>query len=621
MMTSLTVTDLKLISPKSYKHRLALGLSISSWPLLQRLLARDHIDRLALTPLSASHLEDVPGDVLIAPASEAIRAYWKPGGLILVIGAIGAVTRLIAPLLTNKDEDPAVIVLDSQALQVVPLLGGHKAGAESLAIQLAEDLGGKPVITGNASVQGFLGVDCFGEAWGWRRSGPRRSWNQLMISQSKGEAISFAQYSGTQLWRNSFAAKKALDESIEAVSPDLQISKLTIGPKALSGCCWHPPTLWIGIGCERQTSTTVIERALGASLKEAGLARDAIAGLATIDLKSDEEALISIANAEGWPMKFFSAEELSKTAVPNPSNAVANEVGTPSVAEASALLAADNGGELSLSKRIFHAKEGEFGATTIAIAEAREAFAPQKGELHLVGSGPGSLSFLTQDARYALSRSVAWIGYSRYLDLLEPFRRVDQVRIDGQLTKERDRCSQALNLARQGIRVALISSGESGIYGMAGLALEIFLKTPASERPEFSVHPGLSALQLAAARVGAPLMHDFCAISLSDRLTPWTKIEDRLKGAAAGDFVVALYNPRSQSREWQIKRAMEILLEKRELNTPVILARELGRPKELVEVYNLETLPIEEIDMLTLVLVGNSSTSFDDGFVITPRGY
>jgi cobalt-precorrin 5A hydrolase/precorrin-3B C17-methyltransferase len=200
-------------------------------------------------------------------------------------------------------------------------------------------------------------------------------------------------------------------------------------------------------------------------------------------------------------------------------------------------------------------------------------------------------------------------------------RRPDQVRRDGRLTEESGRCAEALALAAQGLRVALISSGDSGIYGMAGLALEQWLGLAAKDRPIFQVHPGISALQLAAARAGAPLMHDFCTISLSDRLTPWPVIEDRLRGAAAGDFVVALYNPRSQGRDWQLGRALELLMQHRQPSTPVLIARQLGRQGEALTLTTLEHLPIAQIDMLTLVLVGNSSSYVKDGRFVTPRGY
>ena len=255
------------------------------------------------------------------------------------------------------------------------------------------------------------------------------------------------------------------------------------------------------------------------------------------------------------------------------------------------------------------------------VALANRQWAPARGALHLVGSGPGGLDWLTGDARRALAAATVWVGYGLYLDLLEPLRRPDQLRRDGQLTQERARCAEALALAEQGLTVALVSSGDSGIYGMAGLALELWLQRPVAERPAFAVHPGLSALQLAAARVGAPLMHDFCTISLSDRLTPWEVIERRLRAASAGDFVVALYNPRSRERDWQLVRALALLLEGRPASTPVVLARQLGRAEEQVTLHALGNLPPEQVDMLTLVLVGNSSSRVQDGWMVTPRGY
>jgi cobalt-precorrin 5A hydrolase/precorrin-3B C17-methyltransferase len=213
------------------------------------------------------------------------------------------------------------------------------------------------------------------------------------------------------------------------------------------------------------------------------------------------------------------------------------------------------------------------------------------------------------------------VGYGPYLDLLEPLRRQDQLRVEGRLTEEVGRCEEALALAREGLSVALISSGDSGIYGMAGLALELWWALPALDRPAFEVHPGVSALQMAAARVGAPLMHDFCTISLSDRLTPWPLIERRLQAAAEGDFVVALYNPRSQDRHWQLERARELLLAHRPPTTPVVLARQLSRPGEKCAIHTLSSFPCEAVDMVTLVLVGNGQTREQEGWLLTPRGY
>ncbi len=596
---------------------LALGLSVSAWPLLQQLQRSGHTDRVGLTPSAASALGTTPSDILVGTAGELLADQWRKGKATIVVGALGAVTRLIAPLLSDKQKDPAVIVLDANGQHIVPLIGGHAAGAERLAHQLAASLGGEVVLTGDAASQQRLALDAFGEAWGWVRGGAPEAWHELMLTQASGRNLTVVQQSGTELWRSS-SAGQAFGFTPEGNSG----SALAIGSRSDSAPCrWHPATLWIGIGCERFSSRGLIERAVNECLQASGLAQEAVAGISSIEAKGDEQALLHFCERRGWPLRLLSAHALAEVTVPTPSTVVMAEMGTASVAEASALLASGHEAQLLQTKRIFHAGSGEKGAVTVAIAEAARALAPERGELHLIGSGPGSLQLLTPDAREALSRCVIWVGYGLYLDQLEPLRRSDQARLDGQLTRERDRCSQALDLAMQGARVALVSSGDSGIYGMAGLALELWMDLSEIERPQFQVHPGLSALQLAAARAGAPLMHDFCTISLSDRLTPWEVIERRLEAAAAGDFVVALYNPRSKERDWQLARAKKILLLERPMSTPVVMAQQLGRSDEQVSLHNLGNLRPEDVDMLTVLIVGNSSSRIQSDRVVTPRGY
>ena len=585
--------------------------------MLQRLHASDQVQTIALTPGAAEALPLAPDPCLIGQASALLKQNWR--GTLLVVGAIGAVTRLIAPLIQSKERDPAVLVLDAQARMVVPLLGGHQAGAEERAQQLAALLGATAVVTGDCASQQRLPLDAFGRPWGWTPSGTSSSWRSLMVSQAQGKALSVQQQCGTDLWRQCSGAQHSFDST--EPDADLRITAERTPNESPDPCCWHPPVLWLGVGCERDTSLSLIERAVATALQDAGLAEEAVAGLSTIDRKGDETALLQLAKQREWPLRLHTAAELASITVPTPSPVVQAEMGTASVAEAAALRAAGPEAQLRLPKRIDKAGPNEQGAVTVAIAEAQEAFAPQRGELHLIGSGPGDLALLTPDARTALSRCVAWVGYGLYLDLLEPLRRPDQVRLDGQLTRERDRCRQALELARQGTKVALVSSGDSGIYGMAGLALELWLSLPEHERPAFQVHPGISALQLAAARAGAPLMHDFCTISLSDRLTPWEVIEKRLEAAAAGDFVVALYNPRSKGRDWQLEKARQILLTGRPASTPVVVARQLGRKEESVELQELGSLPVEAVDMLTVLVIGNSSSRASGGKLVTPRGY
>ena len=572
-------------------------------PLLERLLLRGHIDRIK------------PADQDI---SIALDGHWTAENVVLFVGAVGAVTRLIAARIQGKEKDPAVLVLDPKGEFIIPLLGGHSAGAEQRAREIAMDLGGQAVITGACAHEGRLPLDAFGEGWGWKRSGSVAHWRDLMVRQSQGSSISVHQSSGSTAWRGPEGHPLLHNIDPKGV-PDA--ADLVIGARRQGDCQWHPATLWIGIGCERNTSVSLVEKAIAEALATAGLAEEAIAGIASAARKSDEPALQHLSQTRAWPFRTFAEHALASIDVPNPSEVVRQEMGTASVAEAAALLAAGEQGHLIQPKRISHPEIGEQGAVTVAIAEAAIPHAPERGELHLVGSGPGDLSLLSGDAKAALSRCCAWVGYSLYLDLLEPLRRPDQVRFDGQLTREWDRCAEALRLAQQGAKVALISSGDSGIYGMAGLALELLLQQPEQERPSFAVHPGISAFQLAAARAGAPLMHDFCCVSLSDRLTPWAVIEKRLEAAAAGDFVLALYNPRSKGRDWQLGHAKEILLKHRPPTTPVTLARQLGRAEESRELTSLERLKPESVDMLTLVLIGNSSSRAEDGWMVTPRGY
>ena len=579
------------------------GLSTQAEPLLQRLLRSGVIDRVALPPDGHAWRSH--------ELSHFLGETWPTGQALVAVGACGAITRLVAPLLQGKDSDPAVVVLDPAGRFAVPLLGGHGAGGEALAQRIAALLGGEAVLTGASAAAGQVALDGFGTPWGWRRGGG--DWSALMKRAQRQQPPPLWHEHGNDRWRQ-LPGLQGLD-----AAPDVEPLVVSVEPGP--GCRWHPPALWLGIGCERGTSLSLLERLVEQGLAAQGLAPEAVAGLASAERKADEPALLDLAARRGWPLRCFSSAELAAVEVPNPSAVVLAELGTASVAEAAALLAAGPSCELRQAKRIERAEGSEQGAATLAIAQARQQWAPQRGQLHLIGSGPGSLDLLTPDARAALAESCVWVGYGLYLDLLEPLRRPDQLRSDGTLTEERQRCQEALELACQGLTVALVSSGDSGIYGMAGLALEQWMALAEADRPRFSVHPGISALQLAAARAGAPLMHDFCTISLSDRLTPWEVIERRLRAAAAGDFVVALYNPRSRGRDWQLARAQELLLAGRPATTPVVLARQLGRAEEAVSLHTLGSLPVEQVDMLTLVLVGNSSSRVEGGRMVTPRGY
>ena len=589
-------------------------------PLLERLQKSKHVDQIVisdgLTPFLTKEIEGLVESLPI----DFLKAHWQCKKKLIFLGSIGAVVRLISPFVRSKENDPAIIVMDSKAKNVITLLGGHKQGGDKLANELAAVLEAKVICTSDSFTENRIPLDCFGEGWGWTRGGGELDWRKLMISQSRDQKNIILQSKGSQLWQKlkgcsgfSFLEKKR--------SHSFKNINLYIGQENPTICSWHPPSIIIGIGCERNTDEKLIQRAINDSFTQIGLSLLAISGLATIDKKNDEIGLLNLSKKNDWPIYYFSANELSKVNVPSPSTVVLNEMGTASVAEAAAILLGGHGGRLIQEKKIYYSKDDECGAVTIALVELSNPFAPHKGEMHLVGSGPGDLRMLTSDARQALTSCSAWIGYTPYLNHLESIRRHDQVRIDSELTLEKDRCKYALDLAKEGVKVALISSGDSGIYGMAGLALELWLNERANSRPLFQVHPGISSFQMAGAKLGAPFMNDFCSISLSDLLTPWTQIEKRIKGAAIGDFVLAIFNPKSIKRDWQLNKTIDLLMKFRKPTTPVALARQLGRPGESVEIHTLETLPFDKVDMLTILVIGNSKSVIKNNKFLTPRGY
>jgi adenosylcobyric acid synthase len=241
-------------------------------------------------------------------------------------------------------------------------------------------------------------------------------------------------------------------------------------------------------------------------------------------------------------------------------------------------------------------------------------------KLFVVGIGPGDLKHMTFEARDALASAEVVVGYKTYLDFIEPLLAGKEV-ISSGMMQEIERCREALRIACSGRTVALVSGGDSGIYGMAGLVLEL-AETGAAGSPEIVVVPGVSALQAAAAVLGAPLMHDFAVISLSDLLTPWEAIEKRLAAAAAADFVIALYNPKSRGRVRQIERARELVLAARPGETPVGIVRNACRDGEERVVATLAGMLDHPMDMFSLVIIGNSATYVDsEGRMVTPRGY
>ena len=244
----------------------------------------------------------------------------------------------------------------------------------------------------------------------------------------------------------------------------------------------------------------------------------------------------------------------------------------------------------------------------------------RQGRIIVAGLGPGSEEDVTPAVQAALHESDAVVGYQYYFRFVQPYLRPDTTCVDTGMKQERARAESAFRLAEEGKTVCVISSGDSGIYGMASLILE--MRRERGSETEVEVLPGISAFQKASALLGAPIGHDLCLISLSDLMTPWTLIERRIRAAATADFVTAVYNPRSHERYWQLYRLRELFLsEGRSPSTPVGIVRQAGREEQEVKLTTLAGLNPEETDMFTVLIIGNSQTYIDRGRMITPRGY
>lgn len=542
-----------------------------------------------------------------------LQALFRAGRPIVGLCAAGILIRALAPLLDDKRREPPVLAVAEDGGAVVPLLGGHHGG-NRLARTLAAALDIAPALTTAGDAR--FGVALDDPPPGWRLGNPRDA-KPFMAALLAGETVKLA---GEATWLATADLPLADDGGLELLVTDAH----AVGSERR--LVYHPATLAVGVGAERGVDAAEVIDLIRASLREAGLAEHSVAALVSLDLKADEAALHAAAETSGVPLRFFDAARLEQETprLTAPSEVVFRAVGCHGVAEAAALAAAGADGVLVVAKR-------KSARATCAVARAptpldAATFGRPQGRLSLVGLGPGTPAWRCPEADAILAVADDVVGFEGYLALLDD--RVDAVRHAFGLGQERDRVAHALALAAEGRAVALVCSGDAGIYAMASLAYELLDQTdePAWARVAVDVVPGITAMQAAAARVGAPLGHDFCAISLSDLMTPWPAIERRIEAAAVGDFVVSFYNPVSLRRRTQLPRAREILLRHRPPTTPVVLARNLGRTDENVRVTDLQSLDVDDVDMLTVVLVGASTTVAmprGDGrtAVYTPRGY
>ncbi len=536
-------------------------------------------------------------------SSEAVSEAWHKGRGLIFIMASGIVVRTIAPLIKDKKTDPAVVVLDEKGRFAISLLSGHLGGANEMARQIAGFLGGEAVITTSSDINNLPSIDL------WAKEQGLLIENEELLPLVSTNLInngSLKVYSDIEIELP--PEFKRVSRAEEADMVITNTSALSLKPSAL---ILRPRNLVLGIGCNSGTSASEIEEAVRSVLDENKLSFLSIHSIATIDTKADELGLKEFSEKYGFKINTYTSQELNRVVSLNPSafrlsESAFNATGAYAVAEPAALLGAGNS-ELLIPKQ-------KIGNVTVAVAEIDFRLKPK---IYIVGTGPGGIEHITPYAQRVIKSSDVIVGYKKYIELIKELIKDKEVVSTG-MTQEAERATLAVELALSGKTVSVISGGDPGIYAMAGLVFEVI---KGREGLYIEVIPGISALNACAARLGAPLMHDFAVISLSDRLTQWDLIEKRLEAAAMADFVTVLFNPKSMGRPEHINKARAIFLRHRSPDTPVGIVKSAMREDEKVIITTLKEMPHHDIDMQTTVIIGNSQTFIWNNYMITPRGY
>lgn len=578
--------------------------------------------------------------------TEVVQTVYATARAIVFIGATGIAVRLIAPFLREKTSDPAVVCLSEDGQFAVPLIGGHRAGANALARRLAALTGGQAAITTSSDTQGLPALDLLGREQGWRLAADSAT-TRVMACLVNGEPIGVWVDPALPTARALLAAELATVPTVEWVAePTALLAERFAAAIIVSHRCsselwaelrhkglrYLPPALVVGVGCRRDTPFAELAEAVATTLATADLLPECVAAIATADIKAAEPGIRALAEQYRVPLAVITTAQLQSLDPASFSPSAATRFDLPGVAEPCATLVA--GGPLLVPKRSFArctvavALRPDLSAVRVEpVVQSTGGHQPAAqlacGQLTLVSIGPGDLTHLTEAARLALEQAEIVTGYGRYIELIRPLLRPDQeLIITPAMGDELGRARAAIELARAGRRVALVSSGDIGIYAMAAPVFETLQAEGwDGSRPIVEVIPGVSAFQALAARLGAPINHDLCLISLSDLLTPWSLIERRLRAAAQADFVIALYNPRSQGRSWQLAAALAIAREYRPPSTPVAFGRQVTRAEEQITLVSLAEADPAQADMLTIVLIGNSQSFTLAGRMVTPRGY
>ena len=571
--------------------------------------------------------DGTPPQVEFADTTAHLREIFAMGHPLIGICSVGILVRALSGQLADKWVEPPVIAVADDGSAVIPVLGGHRGG-NHLARHIADILGVAPAITTASDLRLGVSLDAPPPPF---MLADAESVRGVMARLNDGAGVRLVSDLPENLkpiseaWRAWLSVLKPQESDAGKITLRLTLHPQKPTPNHLT---YHPKIACLGVGASRGCPPDEMRELVESLLRDHELSPHIIGGIYSVDVKADEIALHELGAHLGCPPRFYPAPRLEAETprVAEPSSLVFKEIGTHSVAEASALAAAGADACILAPKRKSHHATAALAISPIYKNLGAESMA--RGRLMLIGIGPGKAAWRTPEASAMVREADELVGYGLYLDLLG----ADKPRKDFALGEEEARARYALEAAAQGKNIALICSGDAGVYAMGALVFELLDRpenaggvSASARRVEVQTTPGISAHHAAAAKSGALLGHDFCTISLSDLLTPWAEIETRITAAAQGDFVIAFYNPVSRRRRQGLAKAKAILLAHRPATTPVILASNLGRKEESVRFRTLASLEVDEVDMLTLVLVGASSSrhlqvGMEDK-AYTPRGY
>ena len=567
-------------------------------------------------PSSAEGIVHIPAQDF----DSRLAANWAQFDAHIFIGATGIPFRKAAPLLRDKNIDPAVLACPESGSHVIALTSGHFGGTNRLARRIARITGGQAVIGSPADVNGLPAFDEAAAQEHARILNPEavRALNAALLD---GSPIAFC---GTRaVFERHFAStgQVAFFENPQDVTCGHAVlwdSENTL-PEGMLHLDVSSRAFVLGVGCRRGVKPQELRLVAERYLSEFGLNAENIASIATCTVKEDEPAILGLGEAWQVPVAFHSAEELDAVPVSAPSEKVREKVGTASVCEAACLLSAGYG---SIPQPTLYAPKSAFGDVTLALARLPHLAVPQngQGEIVVAGLGSGAPGHITPDVDTALRRCDTVAGYSHYVDFIRD-RIAGKPVIQNGMKGEVERCLSALEAALAGQNVCMVCSGDPGILAMAGLLYELRTREPRFRDIPIRVLPGITAATIAAASLGAPLQNGFSLVSLSDLLVSADEVRRNIRSVAQSLLPVALYNPAGRKRRDLLEETLAVFREHRGGDVLCAYVKNAGREQETKWVGKLSEFPAAEVDMSTLIIIGGPRTRLDSGVLYEPRGY